>query len=131
MEIFLWILIGFGLGSVARLVMPGPRAGGIGVAIGVGIGGALIGGFMGSILTGEGLSAFHVDNQLMALAGSLILLLGYRAFATRLSEDEQTPDVVTQTVSGEHQWRFRSRWRPQLATLIPARKASWQRLICK
>jgi uncharacterized membrane protein YeaQ/YmgE (transglycosylase-associated protein family) len=84
MGIALWIAVGVGLGSVARWIMPGPRAGGMGMAIIVGVFGALVGGSIGTAVGGSAPFAVAVDSLLAAVAGSLILLLGYRAYALRL-----------------------------------------------
>jgi len=86
MGVLLWIVFGIMAGSVAKLVMPGPNAGGIIVAILVGMGGALTGGLMGAVLDGGLSTAVDVRSLLMAIFGSLILLLSYRSFAMRSME---------------------------------------------
>jgi uncharacterized membrane protein YeaQ/YmgE (transglycosylase-associated protein family) len=83
MEIFLGILFGLAVGSVAKLIMPGPSAGGILVAIFVGVGGALIGGLIGANTPGGMSMGFDVRTLLMSITGALFLLLSYRCFALR------------------------------------------------
>jgi len=83
MGIVLWVMFGILAGSLARLVMPGPRAGGFAVSLPLGIGGAVIGGML-SVMFGIG-SAMEFDfrSLLMAITGSLLLLFSYRSFAMR------------------------------------------------
>jgi uncharacterized membrane protein YeaQ/YmgE (transglycosylase-associated protein family) len=83
MSILLWVLFGSIAGYFARRNMPGPSAGGLRVAIPVGIGGALIGGIVGATL--EGRLTMEVDGRslLMAITASMLLLLCYRGYALR------------------------------------------------
>jgi uncharacterized membrane protein YeaQ/YmgE (transglycosylase-associated protein family) len=82
MGIIIWIVFGLVAGSVARLVMPGPSAGGMLVAIPLGIGGAVLGGLIGSVLSGP-VAGVDVRSVLMAIIGSLAVLFSYRAYAMR------------------------------------------------
>lgn len=71
----------FGLiaGALAKLVMPGKDPGGIIVTTLIGIGGALLGGFIAAALDiGDGITAFDLGSFLVAVGGSLLLLAGYR-----------------------------------------------------
>ena len=81
MEILGWILFGLVVGVLAKLVMPGKDPGGIIVTILLGIGGALLGGFLGRSL---GLMA---DTQqagwISAFIGAILLLVLYRMVAGR------------------------------------------------
>ena len=83
MGILLWIAFGLAAGSVARLVMPGPSAGGIAVAIPLGIGGAVVGGLLGAVFGGAAVMGFDFRSLLLAIIGSLAVLLSYRSFAMR------------------------------------------------
>ena len=47
------VIVGLIIGAVARLLMPGPDAMSIPMTILVGIGGSLIGGFLGQLLLGR------------------------------------------------------------------------------
>ena len=49
MNILLWIVVGLATGSIARKLMPGPAAGGISIAILIGVVGAIVGGIVGTI----------------------------------------------------------------------------------
>jgi uncharacterized membrane protein YeaQ/YmgE (transglycosylase-associated protein family) len=71
-----WILIGLVAGAIAKLIMPGKDPGGCIVTILLGIGGAVIAGFLGQQLgwyrQGEG------AGFIAAIVGALILLGIYR-----------------------------------------------------
>jgi uncharacterized membrane protein YeaQ/YmgE (transglycosylase-associated protein family) len=84
MEMTLWVVCGLIGGSFAKLVMPGPNAGGIAVAIPVGIAGAFAGGLLISILPGGNLPSADTRRLVAAIAGTLFSLLIYRSFALRL-----------------------------------------------
>ena len=83
MGVVLWIVIGLVGGSVARLTMPGPSAGGIGVAMLIGAVAALIGGFVGNISTDGPPTSFDVRSLLLAIDSALIVLFAYRCLAMR------------------------------------------------
>jgi uncharacterized membrane protein YeaQ/YmgE (transglycosylase-associated protein family) len=87
MQIVLWIAVGVLAGSVAKLIMPGPSAGGVLMGIPLGVGGALAGGVIGVVLAGELTNAIDVRSLLMALCGTLLVLLSYRSFAMRFQEE--------------------------------------------
>ena len=76
MSIIGWILFGLIVGVVAKLLMPGRDPGGMIVTILLGIGGALVGGFIGRALGwyGEG----DPVGFIMAVIGAVVLLLAYR-----------------------------------------------------
>jgi uncharacterized membrane protein YeaQ/YmgE (transglycosylase-associated protein family) len=78
MGIIGWILFGLVVGIVGKLLMPGRDPGGFILTIVLGVAGALLGGFLGQSLGlyREGEPA----GFLMAVVGSIILLLIYRLF---------------------------------------------------
>ena len=51
-----WIIIGGIIGLLARAVMPGKQAMGLGMTIVLGVVGAIVGGFIGSLFGGDGIS---------------------------------------------------------------------------
>ena len=76
MSILGWILFGLVVGVVAKLVMPGRDPGGMIVTILLGIGGALVGGFIG-----RGLGWYGVGDPvgfLMAVMGAILVLFVFR-----------------------------------------------------
>lgn len=89
MGVMIWIMCGVAAGSVAKRLMPGPNAGGIVVAIIVGVAGALIGGLLGTFASGEAAAGFDVRSLLMAINGTLIALFSYRCLAMRSNSGER------------------------------------------
>jgi uncharacterized membrane protein YeaQ/YmgE (transglycosylase-associated protein family) len=83
MAIIGWIIFGLIVGIIGKFLMPGRDPGGIVVTILLGIGGALLGGWVGQAmgLYREGEPAGFV----MAVLGSILLLGLYRLFAGRRS----------------------------------------------
>ena len=80
MGIIGWILLGLLAGAIAKLLLPGDDPGGIIVTTLIGIAGALIGGFIASALEiGRLGEFFDLGTWLMAIGGSLLLLVLYRA----------------------------------------------------
>ena len=80
MSILGWIFFGLVVGLVAKLVMPGRDPGGIVVTMGIGIVGALLGGFLGRLL-----GLYHEGDPVgffMAVLGSILLLWIYRRTST-------------------------------------------------
>jgi uncharacterized membrane protein YeaQ/YmgE (transglycosylase-associated protein family) len=78
MGILTWILLGLVVGALAKFVMPGDDPGGIIVTILIGIVGAFLGGFIGSTLGIGTVTGFNMVSILLAVAGSVILLVVYR-----------------------------------------------------
>ena len=83
MGIVLWIAVGFALGAIAKMAMPGPDpVGPAGRAL-LGIVGALIGGACGTIISGESLAGVGSHGLLAAISGALFALFSYRCIAIR------------------------------------------------
>ena len=78
MGILTWILLGLVVGVLAKFIMPGDDPGGIIVTILIGIVGAFLGGFIGSKLGIGSVTGFNMMSILLAIGGSLILLIVYR-----------------------------------------------------
>lgn len=83
MGIIGWILLGLLAGTIARAVIPGrTEPGGCIGTTAVGILGALIGGFIATALDiGEIDEFFDLGTWLIAIGGSILLLLLIRAFS--------------------------------------------------
>jgi uncharacterized membrane protein YeaQ/YmgE (transglycosylase-associated protein family) len=81
MAIIGWIIFGLIVGIIGKFLMPGRDPGGIIVTILLGIGGALLGGWIGQALGlyREGEPAGFI----MAVIGAIVLLLLYRLFVGR------------------------------------------------
>jgi len=79
-----WIIFGLIAGAIAKLLMPGRDPGGMFVTILLGIGGALVGGFIGRAIWGSpGASDWSVGSFALAIAGAILLLFLYRLFGGR------------------------------------------------
>jgi uncharacterized membrane protein YeaQ/YmgE (transglycosylase-associated protein family) len=83
MGIIGWILLGLLAGTIARAIIPGrTEPGGCIGTTAVGILGALIGGFIATALDiGEIDDFFDLGTWLIAIGGSILLLLLIRAFS--------------------------------------------------
>jgi len=83
MGIIAWIILGLFAGTIARAAIPGhTEPGGCIGTTAIGILGALLGGFLASALDiGEISDFFKLGTWLIAIGGSIILLLIIRAVA--------------------------------------------------
>jgi len=77
-----WIIVGLIAGALAKWVMPGPDPGGIIVTIIIGIVGAVLGGWLLS-LVGVGGGGGWTSSILAGVLGALVLLAIYRIVAHR------------------------------------------------
>ena len=78
MGILSWIILGLIAGALAKWIMPGKDPGGIVVTILIGIAGALVGGFIASLVGLGTVTGFDLGSLVIAIAGALLLLFGYR-----------------------------------------------------
>ena len=83
MGILAWIVFGLIAGAVAKMLMPGKDPGGCIITILIGIAGAVLGGFIGSLLGFGGVSGFDFRSFLIAVGGAILLLWLYRRFSGR------------------------------------------------
>ena len=83
MGVIAWIILGLFAGTIARAVIPGrTEPGGCIGTTAIGILGALIGGFLASALgIGHIKDFFNLGTWLIAIGGSVILLLLIRAIS--------------------------------------------------
>lgn len=82
MGVMLWIVFGVAAGLTARWIMPGPDPIGLIGTVAVGIGGALLGGLLGT-LGGGSATEFDLRTALLALIGALVVLFCHRAYSLR------------------------------------------------
>ncbi|HNS17651.1 MAG TPA: GlsB/YeaQ/YmgE family stress response membrane protein [Bacteroidales bacterium] len=80
MGILSWIVIGLIAGVIAKFIMPGKDPGGLIITILIGIAGGLIGGYIGTLLGLGSVKGFDWKSILLAVAGSILLLLILRLF---------------------------------------------------
>ena len=83
MGILSWGVLGLLVGVLAKLIMPGPDPGGLIVTILIGIAGAFIGGYIGSMVGLGSVTGFDLSSLALAVAGALLLLWGYRKLRGR------------------------------------------------
>jgi uncharacterized membrane protein YeaQ/YmgE (transglycosylase-associated protein family) len=74
-----WIILGLAVGVLAKWLMPGKDPGGLIVTTLLGIAGALIGGYLGSLAGLGSVSGFNVRSLLLAVGGAVLVLLVYRS----------------------------------------------------
>jgi uncharacterized membrane protein YeaQ/YmgE (transglycosylase-associated protein family) len=80
MSMLAWVVLGLISGGLASTIM---RGGGYaaGGDIVIGIVGAIIGGFVGSMLLGAGMTRLDVSSLIMSTVGSIALIAVYRALS--------------------------------------------------
>jgi uncharacterized membrane protein YeaQ/YmgE (transglycosylase-associated protein family) len=84
MGILGWIVLGLLAGAIAKAILPGDDPGGIFMTMVIGIVGAIVGGLIASALDiGDLDEFFDIGTWLIAIAGSLLLLLLYRMVVGR------------------------------------------------
>ena len=76
-----FLLLGLIAGAIAKFILPGRQNGGWFATLILGIVGAMLGGWLGSVLFNAPLEEFFsIQTWLVAIGGSLIVLLIYEAF---------------------------------------------------
>lgn len=80
MGILAWLALGLIAGALAKLIYPGHQGGGIIATIGLGILGALVGGFVGQSLLGSSgagaatVGALTIPSVIFAVLGAMLLI---------------------------------------------------------
>lgn len=76
MGILAWIILGLLAGAIAKLILPGKQGGGWIVTLLLGVVGALLGGWLGSVLFNAPLEDFwSIQTWLLAIGGAIVVLL--------------------------------------------------------
>ena len=78
-----WIILGLIAGALAKFLLPGDNPGGLIVTAIIGMVGAVIGGFVGSFVGLGGVDGLNLGSLVVAVIGSLILLVGFRMIRKR------------------------------------------------
>jgi uncharacterized membrane protein YeaQ/YmgE (transglycosylase-associated protein family) len=78
MGIISWIVMGLIVGLLAKFIMPGKDPQGFIITILLGIGGGLLGGYIGTRLGLGSVTGFDLRSILIATGGAVIILLIYR-----------------------------------------------------
>lgn len=78
-----FLLLGLIAGAIAKFILPGRQNGGWFAMLILGVVGAMLGGWLGSVLFNAPLEEFFsIQTWLVAIGGSLIVLLIYGAFTS-------------------------------------------------
>jgi uncharacterized membrane protein YeaQ/YmgE (transglycosylase-associated protein family) len=78
MGIIGWIVLGLIAGAIAKAILPGTQGGGWLITLILGVVGALLGGFIGGAIFNVDLGGFfEIRTWLLAIGGSIIVLLIY------------------------------------------------------
>ncbi|MEV8370990.1 GlsB/YeaQ/YmgE family stress response membrane protein [Microbacterium sp. NPDC064584] len=73
-----FLILGLLAGAIAKLILPGKQGGGWLITLLLGVVGALLGGWLGSVLFNAPLQDFFsLQTWLLAIGGSIIVLLIY------------------------------------------------------
>lgn len=81
-----FLLLGLIAGAIAKAILPGKNGGGWLVTILLGVIGALVGGWLGSVLFNAPLEEFFsIQTWLLAIGGSVLVLLVYGLITGRRS----------------------------------------------
>jgi uncharacterized membrane protein YeaQ/YmgE (transglycosylase-associated protein family) len=83
MGLLSWILFGLIAGAVAKLFMPGRDPGGCILTVIIGVVGALLGGWIATLLGFGGVSGFDLRSLVIAILGSVLLLILWRVLRGR------------------------------------------------
>lgn len=86
MGIISWILLGLVAGALAKFIMPGKDPGGFIITILIGIAGAVVGGFLGSLIGLGTVESFDLGGIFIATVGAIVLLVIYRLVQKRKHE---------------------------------------------
>ena len=74
-----WIVLGLIAGALAKLLMPGKDGGGWIITMVLGIAGAFVGGYLGSMLgLGGAADGVNIGSIVTATAGAFVLLFIYK-----------------------------------------------------
>jgi uncharacterized membrane protein YeaQ/YmgE (transglycosylase-associated protein family) len=79
MGILSWIVLGLIAGALAKWLMPGKDGGGWLITMALGIGGAFVGGYLGTLLgIGGSATGVNLGSIVTATVGAVVLLFVYR-----------------------------------------------------
>jgi uncharacterized membrane protein YeaQ/YmgE (transglycosylase-associated protein family) len=70
--------MGLIVGVIAKFILPGKDPGGLIITICLGVAGAFVGGFLASRLGFGTITGFNLHSLLIAVGGSILLLVVYR-----------------------------------------------------
>lgn len=82
-SLLIWLVLGFVVGYLAKLIMPGPDGGGVILTTILGIVGAVVGGFVGSLFGYPMVSSFDniagtIPSFIFSIIGAIVVLALFR-----------------------------------------------------
>ena len=83
MGLLSWIVFGLIAGAIAKFLMPGRDPGGCIITIIIGVVGAVLGGWLATLLGFGGISGFDFRSFVIAVLGSIVLLILWRMISGR------------------------------------------------
>jgi uncharacterized membrane protein YeaQ/YmgE (transglycosylase-associated protein family) len=87
MGILAFLILGLIAGAIAKAILPGTQGGGWVITLVLGVVGAILGGWIGSLIFGGGLGDFFdLRTWLLSILGAVIVLGIYGAVAGRRSK---------------------------------------------
>lgn len=78
MGILSWVVFGLIAGALAKWIMPGSDPGGCIVTIILGVVGAFVGGYIGTLLDLGTVNGFDIRSFFLAVLGAVVVLVLYR-----------------------------------------------------
>ena len=78
MNLLTWILLGLVVGILAKWILPGRDPGGVVMTALLGVGGAFVGGFLGSLVGLGSVTGFNLPSLALATGGAVLLLWLHR-----------------------------------------------------
>lgn len=88
-SLLIWLVLGFLAGYIAKMIMPGADGGGLILTTILGIVGAMVGGFIGSVLIGYPMiSSFNnigssIPSFISSIIGAIVVLVVFRMASGR------------------------------------------------
>ena len=83
MGLLSWLILGLAAGFLAKKIVPGDEGGGLIVTILLGIGGGIVGGFIGSLLGLGSVNGFSLWGLVLATGGAVLLIFAYNKLKKR------------------------------------------------
>ncbi len=84
MSFLAFLILGLIAGAIAKALLPGSQGGGLLATLVLGVIGALVGGWLGGAIFNVGYDGFFsLQSWLIAIAGSVVVLLVYGALTGR------------------------------------------------
>ncbi|MFK7987716.1 MAG: GlsB/YeaQ/YmgE family stress response membrane protein [Sandaracinaceae bacterium] len=78
MGLLVWLVLGLVAGALGKFLMPGKDGGGWLVTIGLGIVGAMVGGYVGSLFGLGSVTGLNPTSVGLATGGAVLVLFAYR-----------------------------------------------------